>query len=145
MKLAVIGSGISGNAAAWALSKRHDVTLYEKRTRPGGHSATVEINHGGRNIPVDTGFIVYNTRNYPLLTRLFDHFGIETEETSMSFSVSLDEGRLEWCGDTLRTIFAQKSNLFFSGLPDDAGRHPAFQQTGQTRSGCRRALRHDVW
>lgn len=116
MKLAVIGSGISGNSAAWALSKHHDVTLYEKRNRPGGHSATVDIDHDGKIIPVDTGFIVYNTTNYPLLTRLFNYFDIETEKTVMSFSVSLDQGRFEWCGDSLRTIFAQKSNLFSPGF-----------------------------
>ncbi|MCU0789876.1 MAG: FAD-dependent oxidoreductase [Nitratireductor sp.] len=112
MKIAVVGSGISGNSAAWALSLRHDVTLYEKRERPGGHSATVVINHEGRQIPVDTGFIVFNRGNYPNLCRMFEHLGIETQRTSMSFSVSLDGGAMEWCGSGLRAIFAQKSNLF---------------------------------
>ncbi|CAN0588111.1 unnamed protein product, partial [Ectocarpus sp. 12 AP-2014] len=70
--IAVIGSGISGNAAAWALHKfaGHEVTLYEKRLRPGGHSATVDVHHGDREIAVDTGFIVYNGRNYPDLTAM---------------------------------------------------------------------------
>ncbi|MGI9402324.1 MAG: NAD(P)/FAD-dependent oxidoreductase [Rhizobiaceae bacterium] len=116
MKLAVIGSGIAGNSAALALSRRHDVTLYEKRERAGGHSATVDLDYDGVNIPVDTGFIVYNTTNYPLLTKLFDHLDIQTESTVMSFSVSLDQGRFEWCGDTIRTIFAQKRNLFSPGF-----------------------------
>jgi len=110
-KLAVIGSGISGMGAAWALGPSHDVTLFETRNRPGGHSATVDIDHGDKQIAVDTGFIVYNNRNYPHLSRLFDHLDVETEESCMSFSVSLDEGRFEWCGYNLRTIFAQKRNL----------------------------------
>lgn len=112
MKIAVVGSGISGNSAAWALSRRHDVTLYESRARPGGHSATVDIDHDGVHIPVDTGFIVFNRENYPLLTKLFAHLGVETRRTTMSFSVSLDEGRFEWCGENLRSIFAQRRNLF---------------------------------
>lgn len=116
MKLAVIGSGIAGNSAALALARRHDVTLYERRDRPGGHSATVDLDYDGVHIPVDTGFIVYNTNNYPLLTKLFEHLGIQTTSTTMSFSVSLDQGRFEWCGDTIRTIFAQKSNLFSPGF-----------------------------
>jgi hypothetical protein len=111
MKIAVVGSGISGNSAAWALSAKHDVTLYEKRDRPGGHSATVVVEHGDRRIPVDTGFIVLNRANYPNLCRMFEHLGVSTELTSMGFSVSLDGGSLEWCGNNLRTIFAQKRNL----------------------------------
>lgn len=111
MKIAVIGSGVSGLAAAWALAPHHEVTLYEKRDRPGGHAATVDIDYDGHEIAVDTGFIVYNNRNYPQLTRLFEHLGVETERTTMSFSVSLDEGRFEWCGDGLRSLFAQKRNL----------------------------------
>lgn len=116
MKIAVIGSGISGNAAAWALSRAHDVTLFEKRSRPGGHSATVEVDYDGANIPVDTGFIVFNETNYPLLTRLFDQLGVEVEQSEMSFSVSLDQGRFEWCGRTLNSVFAQRRNLFSPGF-----------------------------
>lgn len=116
MKLAVIGSGIAGNSAALALGKRHDVTLYEKRERSGGHSATIDLDYDGVKIPVDTGFIVYNTTNYPLLTKLFEHLAIQTKSTVMSFSVSLDQGRFEWCGDSIRSIFAQKSNLFSPGF-----------------------------
>lgn len=112
MKIAVVGSGISGLSAAWALGRSHDVTLYEKRTRAGGHSATVDVDYDGVRVPVDTGFIVFNRTNYPLLTRLFAQLGVETQTTSMSFSVSLDHGRFEWCSDNLRTIFAQKRNLF---------------------------------
>lgn len=116
MKIAVIGSGISGNAAAWALSRDHEVTLYEKRERAGGHSATVDVDYDGTTIPVDTGFIVYNTDNYTLLTRMFDYLKVSTQETSMSFAVSLDDGSFEWCGSGLRQIFAQRRNLFSPGF-----------------------------
>lgn len=113
MKIAVIGSGISGNAAAWALSKKHDVTVYEKRDRLGGHSATVEVEFGEKKIPVDTGFIVYNENNYPNLIKLFDHLAVETEPSDMEFSVSLDKGNLEWKGGkSLGGVFAQPKNLF---------------------------------
>ncbi len=116
MKIAIIGSGISGNAAAWALSTSHDVTIYEKRDRLGGHSATVEIPFKGEMVPVDTGFIVYNEQNYPLLTRLFDHLEVETKPSDMAFSVSLDNGKLEWCGTKLKGVFAQPMNLFSPGF-----------------------------
>jgi len=116
MKIAIIGSGISGNSAAWALAKSHNVTIYEKRNRLGGHSATVEVPFEGDTIPVDTGFIVYNEQNYPLLTRLFDHLDVETKPSDMAFSVSLDNGKLEWCGTKLKGVFAQPKNLFSPGF-----------------------------
>ncbi|MCB1450548.1 MAG: FAD-dependent oxidoreductase [Nitratireductor sp.] len=116
MKIAVIGSGISGNSAAWALSRQHEVTIFEEQDRAGGHSATVDVDYDGVTIPVDTGFIVYNEGNYPLLTRLFDQLGVKTELTEMSFSVSLNAGRFEWCGRTLKTVFAQKRNMFSPGF-----------------------------
>lgn len=108
LSVAVIGSGISGLSAAWLLSKAHDVTLYEKEDRPGGHANTVEAAPG---VPVDTGFIVYNTANYPNLTALFDHLGVPTLATDMSFAASLDGGRVEYAGSSLGTLFAQKRNL----------------------------------
>ena len=111
MRIAVIGSGIAGNSAAWALSERFDVTLYEKRGRAGGHSATVDIDHGGTPLSVDTGFIVYNELNYPNFTALLDHLGVATEASNMSFAFSLDQGACEWSGDTLATIFGQRRNL----------------------------------
>ncbi len=111
--IAVIGSGIAGNAAAWALHSfsNHQVTLYEKRLRPGGHSATVDVHYGDRTIPVDTGFIVYNGRNYPDLTALFSHLGVETEWSDMSLGISVGDGALEWSGDNLDAVFAQRRNL----------------------------------
>lgn len=111
--IAVIGSGISGNAAAWALQTfaGHEVTLYEKRLRPGGHSATVDVHHGDREIAVDTGFIVYNGRNYPDLTAMFAHLGVATEWSDMSLGISVGDGALEWSGDNLDAVFAQRKNL----------------------------------
>lgn len=111
LKVAVVGSGISGASAAWALDRVHDVTLYEAADRPGGHTATVDIDYDGVPVSVDTGFIVYNTHNYPNLTAMFEHFGVKTHESDMSFSLSLDHGALEWCGDNLASVFAQKRNL----------------------------------
>ncbi|KQV83600.1 FAD-dependent oxidoreductase [Rhizobium sp. Root1220] len=111
LKIAVIGSGISGASAAWALNPVHDVTVYEKEARPGGHTATVDVDYDGVRIPVDTGFIVYNEPNYPTLTALFAELGVATHASDMSFSLSLDHGKLEWCGGGLSSIFAQKRNL----------------------------------
>lgn len=111
LKIAVIGSGISGASAAWALNPMHDVTLYESQARAGGHTATVDVDYDGSRIAVDTGFIVYNEANYPNLTALFAELGIATHASDMSFSLSLDRGKLEWSGDGLFSIFAQKRNL----------------------------------
>lgn len=117
MRIAIIGSGISGNAAAWALTQPmgqapfNDVVVYEKRPRAGGHSHTIDIDYDGKAISVDVGFIVYNTLNYPNLVSLFKHLDVQTNESNMSFGVSILEGRLEWSGRTLATIFAQKRNL----------------------------------
>lgn len=117
LDIAVVGSGISGLSAAWLLSQRHRVTLFEAADRLGGHSNTVEAD----GVPVDTGFIVYNERTYPNLTALFAHLGVPTRETVMSFAVTLDQGRLEYSGD-LRGLFAQRRNLvsprFWSMLRD---------------------------
>lgn len=111
LKIAVIGAGISGMSAAWLLNPRHDVTLYERAPRLGGHSNTVEARAADGSIPVDTGFIVYNPVNYPNLTALFDHLGVATKPSDMSFGVSLDDGRLEYAGGDLAGLFAQKRNL----------------------------------
>ena len=111
MRIAVVGSGITGIGAAWALAKRHDVTLYEADDRPGGHARTIDIDMGGYSLPVDTGFIVYNERNYPNLTRLFSVLGVNTKDSDMSFAVSDPERRLEYAG-SVNGILANKSNLF---------------------------------
>ena len=118
MRVAVIGTGIAGNAAAWALSKRYPVTVYDRELRPGGHSHTVTIDYDGTPVAVDIGFIVYNELNYPDLTELFAHLGVETVESCMSFAVTADGGRFEWkgggdtWGETARGLFAQPKNLF---------------------------------
>ncbi len=117
MRVAVVGTGIAGNAAAFALNRKHQVTVYERELRPGGHSHTVDVDYDGRRIAVDTGFIVYNGLNYPELTGLFDHLGVATRASQMSFSVSANGGALEWMGggqgpgETLNGVFAQRSNL----------------------------------
>lgn len=117
MRIAVIGTGIAGNAAAWALSRRYPVTIYERELRVGGHSHTVIVDYDGEPISVDTGFIVYNEPNYPDLTALFQHLGVETVASCMSFAVSANGGRFEWKGggdtwrDTAKGLFAQPRNL----------------------------------
>ncbi|MFZ1967051.1 MAG: FAD-dependent oxidoreductase [Bradyrhizobium sp.] len=117
MRIAVIGTGIAGNAAAWTLSKRYPVTVYEREIRPGGHSHTVNIAYDGTPVAVDIGFIVYNELNYPGLTALFEHLGVETRESHMSFAVTADAGRFEWKGggenwwQTTSGLFAQPRNL----------------------------------
>lgn len=111
LAIAVIGTGISGMAAAWLLSKRHNITVYEKNDRIGGHSNTATIEQGTDRIPVDTGFIVYNERNYPNLTALFNHLDVATEWSDMSFSASLGDGSFEYSGTGLGGLFAQPRNL----------------------------------
>ncbi len=110
-RIAVIGSGISGASAAWALSKDNHVTLYESASKAGGHTATVTIDYDGTDIAVDTGFIVYNEHNYPNLTALFAHLNVKTQASDMGFAMSLDDGKLEWSGTSYASLFAQKSNL----------------------------------
>jgi predicted NAD/FAD-binding protein len=110
VRIAVVGSGISGLGAAWALSRHHDVTVYEADARLGGHANTAEVHDAGRSVPVDTGFIVYNERNYPNLVRLFGVLGVETEPSDMSFSVSLDGGAFEYRARALG-LLAQPSNV----------------------------------
>ena len=110
MEIAVVGGGIAGLGAAWLLSRRHEVTLFEAADRLGGHANTVELELDGRALPVDTGFIVYNEHNYPNLTRLFEALSVETLASDMSFSVSLDRGRFEYFGNRLG-LFAQPLNL----------------------------------
>jgi len=117
MRVAVIGTGIAGNAAAWTLSRRYRVTVYDREIRPGGHSHTVSIDYDGTPLAVDIGFIVYNELNYPDLTALFDHLEVETVASCMSFAVSTDAGRFEWKGgganwrQTAGGLFAQARNL----------------------------------
>ncbi len=110
-RIAVVGSGIAGAAAAWALAADNNVTIFEASAKPGGHTATVDIDYNGTAIAVDTGFIVYNEHNYPNLTALFSHLNVATQASNMSFALSLDHGRLEWSGASYASLFAQKRNL----------------------------------
>ena len=110
MKIAVVGSGIAGLGAAWALSRLNEVTLFEANSYVGGHANTVTARVGNKMIPVDTGFIVYNDWTYPQLTRLFAEIDVPTEASDMSFSVSVANGRLEYEG-SLPGLLAQPSNL----------------------------------
>lgn len=97
MRVAVIGTGIAGNAAAWTLSERYPVTVHDRELRPGGHSHTVTIDYDG-TLAVDIGFIVYDELNYPDLKALFARLGVETVASCMSFAVTADSGRFEWKG-----------------------------------------------
>ncbi len=110
-RIAVVGSGISGLSAAWLLSRRHRVTLFEAERRLGGHTHTVDVRLDGQSFPVDTGFLVFNHQTYPQLTALFEHLGVETVASEMSFAVSLRDPELEWAGSNLATVFGQKRNL----------------------------------
>jgi uncharacterized protein len=119
MKVAVIGTGISGNVAAYLLNaSKHDVVVYEKENWAGGHANTLHISSGSRNFAVDTGFIVFNELNYPNFAALLKQLGVVTAETNMGFSVSEQSGQFEWSvrGDTrfeaLNGLFAQRSNIF---------------------------------
>ena len=116
MHIAIIGSGISGLAAAWLLGSRHEVTLYEADHRLGGHTNTVDVTLDGISHPVDTGFLVFNRHTYPHLCALFAYLGVESVATDMSFAVSLTKPRLEWAGSNLATLFAQPANLARPGF-----------------------------
>jgi uncharacterized protein len=112
MKVAIVGSGITGMSAAWALRDVHEVTLFEKADRLGGHSNTVSIDYDGTKIDVDTGFIVYNALNYPNLIALFDALKVETVQSDMSFSVRDGQVGNEWGSDGASGFFAWKRNFF---------------------------------
>ena len=112
MKIAIIGSGISGLSSAWMLNKKHDITLFEKNATLGGHSNTASINYHDNRIDVDTGFIVFNFKTYPNLKAFFELLGVEIQKSNMSFGIKdLDSG-FEYSGNDLGGLFAQKKNFF---------------------------------
>ena len=111
MKFAIVGSGISGLSIATILSQDHEVVLYEKEDRYGGHSNTVEINYNNEIINVDTGFIVFNKLNYPNLIKFFKYFSVRYEDSDMSLSIKHQALDVEWSGQNLKTIFSKKKLL----------------------------------
>lgn len=109
-RVAVVGAGISGLSAAWLLSRSMEVTLFESENRAGGHSNTVSVSGRDGPVPVDTGFIVYNDRNYPNLVALFDNLRVPTHASDMSFAASLNDGGFEYSGSGISGLLGQRSN-----------------------------------
>jgi len=113
MKIAVVGSGISGLSSAYYLSKKHKVDLFEKQDRFGGHSYTLDVEYNDKErVAVDIGFMVFNKITYPNLINFFKENEIEIEESDMSFSVNVKETNIEYCGKGIKGIFSNKKNLF---------------------------------
>jgi predicted NAD/FAD-binding protein len=111
MKIAVVGAGIAGLTSAYTLSRAHEVTVFEAGHYAGGHANTVDVTDGGRQMPIDTGFIVFNEPNYPHLCRLFDALDVASHESEMSFAVRCERTGREWNGSSLNQVFAQRRNL----------------------------------
>ena len=109
--IAIIGSGITGLSAAWLLHEIYEITLFEKNDYLGGHTHTHDVTEGETSLAIDSGFIVYNEKNYPNLVGLFEHLGVKTQATDMSFAFSLNQGELEYAGTGFGGMFAQKSNI----------------------------------
>ena len=112
MKVAVIGTGIAGNVAAFKLQCEHDITVFEANSYIGGHTNTVDVVEDGQTYAVDTGFIVYNERTYPNFIRLLDELGQASQQSEMSFSVQANNGGIEYNGASLNALFAQRRNVF---------------------------------
>ncbi len=112
MKVAIIGSGISGLTAAWLLHERHQITVFEANDYIGGHTHTVDVDLDGERHAIDTGFIVYNDWTYPNFIELLTRLGVDSQPTSMSFSVRCDRSGIEYNGTSLNAMFAQRRNLF---------------------------------
>ncbi len=112
MRIAVVGTGISGLVAAYQLYRHHDVVVYEAADYVGGHTHTVEVEVCESRYRIDTGFIVFNDRTYPNFVRLLERLGVASQPSDMSFSVQCEATELEYCGSSLDTLFAQRANLF---------------------------------
>jgi len=110
-RVAVIGSGIAGLASAWLLARQDTVTLFEGASYAGGHTNTVDVTLDGVTHPVDTGFLVFNRQTYPQLCALFEYLGVEIAASEMSFGVSRRAPDIEWAGQSLDAVFAQRRNL----------------------------------
>jgi len=117
MRVAIVGSGISGLGSAWLLAKAgHAVTVFEASDTPGGHSHTVDVTLDGVTAPVDTGFLVFNDRTYPHLVALFGELGVESVPSEMSFSVNVEGAGVEWAGTDFASLFAQPANALRPGF-----------------------------
>ena len=112
MKIAIIGSGISGLTAAYILNRTHDITIFEKNNYVGGHTHTHDLEYDGKKLAVDSGFIVYNERTYPNFINLLDQLGVKCQQTRMGFSVKSEIHNLEYAGHSLNGLFACRSNLY---------------------------------
>jgi predicted NAD/FAD-binding protein len=146
-RVAIVGTGISGLGSAFLLNPAHEITVYEKAARIGGHSRTVTVDYDGRAIPVDTGFIVFNRPNYPNLTGLFAHLGAPTHDSDMTFAASIRDGWLEWGLKDLDSVIGQRRNLlrprfgllvrdvfkFNAKAQDTVERHPELSVEGLIR------------
>jgi uncharacterized protein len=111
MRIAVVGTGIAGNTAAYLLRREHDLCVYEAADYVGGHTNTVEVDDGGRALSIDTGFIVFNDRTYPNFLALLEELGQETKKSAMSFSVQTEGGKLEYNGTSINALFSQRRNI----------------------------------
>jgi predicted NAD/FAD-binding protein len=145
MRIAIVGTGIAGNTAAYKLRKEHDITVYEASSYVGGHTNTIDVPEGDETIAIDTGFIVFNDRTYPNFIELLEEIGQESQPSVMSFSVSSGDGRLEYNGAGLNALFAQRRNIlrppFFRMVRDilrfndEAVMALPFEEDGQTVGG----------
>ncbi|WP_346836618.1 FAD-dependent oxidoreductase [Microbulbifer sp. SAOS-129_SWC] len=115
MRIAIVGSGISGLTAAYLLNRRHDITLFEAADRLGGHTATVDVEEHGRVLAIDTGFIVFNDWTYPNFIRLMDQLGVDSQATDMGFSVCDESSAFEYAGNNLNSLFARRRSLVSAG------------------------------
>ena len=127
MKIAIVGTGIAGNIAAYMLRDQHELTVYEAGSYIGGHTNTIDVRDGDRTIAVDTGFIVFNDRTYPNFIRILDEIGQASIPSVMSFSVRTEDGKLEYNGANLNALFAQRRNLFRAVVSPHDPRHIALQ------------------
>ena len=127
-RIAIIGTGISGLSAAYLLNPAHDVTVYEKEKKTGGHTRTLNVRYGDRNIAVDTGFIVFNQANYPHFSAMLRHLGVAAHKSDMTFAASIRDGWFEWGAENLNTVFGQRRNMLrpaFYGVCRDVMRFNA--------------------
>jgi predicted NAD/FAD-binding protein len=143
--LAIIGTGISGLGCAHFLQHRYQLTLYEKSDYVGGHSNTVRVDDGERQVSIDTGFMTYNEVTYPNLTRLFRELGVASRASSMSFSVQHLPARLEFSGSSLNHLFGQRRNLFRPQFWKHAAADQSLQPVKPWRRSNRRPPGRRAW